>query len=294
MTLLEPWLPEGFEQFWKDTVAEAEEAPLDWSLAESDRVSPTGHRVRTLEFRSVSGERRHGWLATDSDRPAPAFLWIPPYGRWSMPPNEYGTRPGYASLSLNFFGEPSFHEEAYRPERGYFADGAASRQTWVFRRMFQDSVLALRILAEQPDVAPERIGAMGLSQGGGIAIWLGAWLPLVRAVVADFPFLSGMRWVLSHNVHRYPLKELTDFMEAGHKEKVMETLAYFDTVNQATRCRVPTLVVAGLRDPAVRPAQVEATYAALAGEKEIASIDFGHDWHPSMVERNQAWLDRWL
>ncbi|MGE0001614.1 MAG: acetylxylan esterase [Fimbriimonadaceae bacterium] len=294
MNLLEPWVPVGFDEFWKETLGEAESATLDWHLAESDRKSPTGHRVRVVQFRGVSGERREGWLATDRDEPGPGFLWVPPYGRWSMPPNEYGTRRGYVSLSLNFFGESAFHEENYTPERGYFAEGATDARDWVFRRMFQDSVIGLRILAEQAEADADRLGAVGLSQGGGIAIWLGAWSPLIRAVCADFPFLSAMRWVLSRKIHRYPLKELTDLMEQGNEDAVMRTLAFFDTVNQATRCEVPTLVVAGLKDPAVKTEQVEATFDALAGPKEIDRIDFGHDWHPSMVARNQTWLDRWL
>ncbi len=294
MSLLDPWVPPGFDDFWAETARGAASAALDWELAESDQKSPTGHRVRTLRFRGSDGQRREGWLATDGSNPSPGFLWVPPYGRWSMSPNEYGTRPGYASLSLNFFGESAFHDEAYTLERGYFAEGATDPKTWVFRRMFQDAVIALRILEAQPEVASERIGAMGLSQGGGIAIWLGAWFPLVRAVCADFPFLSAMRSVFANKVHRFPLKELTDLMESGHHDEVMRCVSFYDTVNQATRCRVPTLVVAGLKDPAVRPEAVQATYDALAGPKEIERINFGHDWHPSMVARNQAWLDRWL
>ncbi|MES1227351.1 MAG: acetylxylan esterase, partial [Armatimonadota bacterium] len=70
-------------------------------------------------------------------------------------------------------------------------------------------------------------------------------------------------------------------------------VSYYDTVNVATRCHVPTLVTAGTKDPSVRPAQAEALFDALPGRKKYELMDWGHDWHSSMVARNLAWLDEW-
>jgi cephalosporin-C deacetylase len=295
MTGLEPYPPEGFEEFWAETVAESGGAPLDFTQGPAVRESAFGHEVRTFSFRGVSGGTLHGWFALGGEG-APGFLWVPPYGQWSMPPDQYGTRPGFTSASLNFFGHGAFHSEEYKPERGYFAQGIGDPRTHVFRRMFQDAHLALRVLAASGHADPGRLGVAGLSQGGGMAVWLGAWVPGLRAVVADYPFLSGMPWVFSRGLGRYPLREVADWADGpgGSLEQAGRTFAFFDTVNQAAHCRVPTQVCAGLRDPAVRPEQARAVYGALPGEKELVEIDFGHDWHPSMVERNQAWLERWL
>ena len=213
-----------------------------------------------------------------------------------MLPNEYGTRIGYASLSFNFFGESAFHQEEYTPERGYFAEGVDSRENWIFREMFMNAVLATRMLSELDGVDGNRVGAAGMSQGGGIAIWLGAWCGLVKAVVADEPFLGGMPFVLSATSFRYPLKELTDFaFESPEAEmRVRKTLSYYDTMNQATQCRVPTRVTLGLKDPAVKPAQARAVYKALPGVKELEELDWGHDWHPRMADGGKQWFDRYL
>ncbi|MBS1721659.1 MAG: acetylxylan esterase [Armatimonadetes bacterium] len=296
-SLLKPFVPEGFDEFWASTFEEAEAAPLDFTRSGTTDYLRTGFKIESFIFRGVTGEARYGWIACPSEGTKnPGFLWVPPYGRWSMLPNEYGTREGFVSLSVNLFGESAFHQEDYVPSRGYFAEGAGSESTWVFRRMFQDSVIAMRILEAQPEVDAGRLAAMGLSQGGGIAIWLGAFCPRVRCVCADFPFLSAMHWVLAHRIHRYPLKELVEFADhqPSGREKLLKVLEFFDTVNVATRCKVPTLVSAGLKDPAVKPEQVRAVFEALAGEKELAEIDYGHDWHPSMVDRNRGWMLRHL
>ncbi|MFX4921939.1 acetylxylan esterase, partial [Acinetobacter baumannii] len=76
--------------------------------------------------------------------------------------------------------------------------------------MFQDATIAARVLQAQIEVDEDSIGAMGMSQGAGMSIWLGAWSPIVKAVCADMPFLAGINKTLTGSVYRYPLKELTD------------------------------------------------------------------------------------
>lgn len=296
-SLLAPNVPDDFDEFWQEAVAEAEAAPLDYHRSGTNDYLKSGFHVETLEFRGIDGSARKGWIAAPNGAHRnPGFLWIAPYGRWSMMPEEYGTRAGFTSMSFNFFGETAFHEEDYTPARGYFAEGAQKPETFVFRRMAQDAMIAMRVLEAQPEADEDRLAAAGLSQGGGMAIWLGAWSKRVKCVVSDFPFLAAMRWVLSQRIHRYPLKELTDFADSLPlgREQVLHTLSYFDTVNQATRCKVPTLVTLGLKDPAVKPEQVRAVFEALPGRKELAELDWGHDWHPSMVERNLDWMRQCL
>lgn len=125
-----------------------------------------------------------------------------------------------------------------------------------------------------------------------MAIWLAALSPIIKAVCADMPFFGGIRYVLSKQVYRYPLKEITDFADTVPlgMERAVNTIAYYDTLNFATRCTTPTRVTYGLKDPAVRTEQVEAIFEALRGEKEIQGWDWGHDWHPDMVDGNRNWL----
>ncbi|RYG45022.1 hypothetical protein EON79_13600 [bacterium] len=293
MSDLAPSLPEDFDAFWVETLEAAMAAPLDYHRSNTvDRETPS-HLVESLQFRGIDGSPRYGWIAYAPDaRRERSFLWIPPYGRESKLPDQYGTREGFVSMSFNFHGEPAFHQESYTPSRGYFAEGAEEPESWIFRRMFQDAVIASRVLQAQVEVDEDRMGAMGMSQGAGIAIWLGAHLPLIRAVCADMPFLGALASTLSGTVYRYPLKELKDFMEKipVGEQRVTNTISYFDTVNQASRCNVPTQVSVGLKDPACRPDTVRAIYEAIPGSKRLVTYDWGHDWHPDMVEKNAEWL----
>jgi cephalosporin-C deacetylase len=286
-------LPDEFDSFWADAVGEVHHARLDFHRSLRNEFDKPGFVVETFTFRGIDGVKRHGWFAyPEGAHRAPAFVWLPPYGRESVLPNAYGTRNGFASMSLNFHGHEAFHQEKYQPARGYFADGAADPSTWIFRRMFQDAYLVVRILQAQIEVDEERIAAMGMSQGGGMSVWLGAFCSIIKAVCADMVFLSAIEQSLQRQVYRYPLKELTDFMDTipVGRERVLNTVSYFDTVNVATRCRVPTQVSLGLRDPAAKPDNVRACFEALPGHKRLISYDWGHDWHPDMVENNRRWL----
>lgn len=298
MNPFEPDVPEDFDAFWATIVAEAKAAPLDFHRDLEVKYAGEHHDVETFSFRGIGGEKLHGWIAIPHGgaHRERAFLWIPPYGRESLLPNAYGTREGHVSLSFNFFGHEAFHQEDYTPRRGYFAEGAAEPETWIFRRMFQNAFLAARILQALPEADEDRLAAMGMSQGAGISIWLGAWCPLIKCVCADMPFLGAMKAALDRNAYRYPLKELIDFAETIPMgiDRVLNTISYYDTMHQATRCLVPTQVSLGEKDPAARPENVEAIYNAIAGEKTLIRYVWGHDWHPEMISNNVAWMARYL
>lgn len=303
-----PYPPEDFDAFWRETYSEADRATLDFELGEpvapdSIPIDPHAgqthpgeitfdHRIRRLGFRGMAGGRLEGWVAFPEAERSPAFLWVAPYGRESLVPNQYGTRPGFVSLSFNFFGHGPFYQAKYVPASGYLTEGVDAPRTWIFRTMFQDCVLATRVLASLPEVDETRLASMGMSQGGGLSIWQGAWNPRIRAVCADMPFLAAMHETLLQSVYRYPLKELLDFMgeSAEARARVMRTLSYFDTLNQATRCAKPTLVSFGRKDPAVKPVQVQAVFGALPGEKRLIEYEGGHDWDRGMVANDRDWL----
>lgn len=288
-----PYVPEDFDTFWRETAAEAHAVPLYFRRSLTHDFEYPGFRVETIEFTGMGARTLNGWIAyPQGARRLPAFLWIPPYGRESMIPDPYGTRDGFVSLSFNFFGFDAFHREKYLPAQGYFGEGAAAPGTWVFRRMFQDALIATKVLQAQLEVDEDRMASMGMSQGGGMSIWLAAWSPMIKAVCADMPFLSGVNQTFQSGVYRYPLKELSDF--AGQipvgDAQVLHTVSYYDTINHATRCTKPTQVSLGLKDPAVRPDAVRAVFEALPGKRSQWAYDWGHDWYPQMIENNRTWL----
>jgi dienelactone hydrolase len=86
---------------------------------------------------------------------------------------EYYASLGYACLGLAYFGAPGLPSELARIPLEYFGT-------------------ALGWLLARPEVDPNRIGVMGGSRGGELALLVGATFPAVKAVVATVP--SGVVW----------------------------------------------------------------------------------------------------
>jgi len=287
-------IPDDFDAFWQAVRDEAKAVPLDFKRSRVNDYALEGFTVETFRFRGMHDRTLEGWFAYPKDSPkVPGFLWIPPYGRESLLPNDYGTRAGMATLSLNLHGHAAFHQEKYTHTRGYMAEGADDPETYVFRRILQDCMIAFRVLQAQFEVDESRLGCMGMSQGAGLSIWMGAHCPGVRAVCADMPFFGGIATRLDAAVYRYPLKELADFMETipMGREQVQYTLSYYDTCYHASRCLVPTQISLGEKDPASKPEGVRAIFDAVAApEKNLIAYPGGHDWDPNMVANNRDWL----
>ncbi len=287
--------PIDLESFWNSITRECFKKDLDFSIAKSERVTED-HDIFEFKFKDILNKDKYGWIAVPKNigslDSVGAFLWLNPYGRWSTPPNSYTTRPGHISMSFNFHGEGPFHFEKYSPEKGYFTDGIQSEHTFVFKYFYQDAVLAGRILEQYPGVDSSRIGVMGLSQGGGMSIWMASFCPFISYCCADLPFFIGLNYILGHRFYRYPIKEIPDYLEKHglNKKDVLKVLNYFDTLNIAIYNTKPVQLSLGLKDPACKPEAIRALYNHITSKKNLIEYLGGHDYDTLMIKNNYDWI----
>jgi cephalosporin-C deacetylase len=162
---------------------------------------------------------------------------------------------------------------------GFVTRGIASPETWYYRRLVSDAVLALDAAAAHPLADPQRLLVTGQSQGGGLALAATGLSPVVRAAAIDVPFLCGWRRALEVT-DAHPYQELTRYLSIhrDHEATVFRTLAYVDGQNFATRATAPALFSVGLMDDICPPSTVFAAYNHYAGPKEIRVWPYnGHE-----------------
>lgn len=171
----------------------------------------------------------------------------------------------------------------------------------------------LDLVRRRPDVDPERIGALGFSQGGVYSLLIAAYTGQIRAVVAYYPvtdFSTWLREASKGNAGRrfvFRLIRRTFRKQTGVKsaEELDEILGRASAMRQAEAIRAPVLLVHGDRDttaPLGESERLAAKLKELGREVELVVVPNARhvfNW----MDREQArtaweptlrWLDRHL
>ena len=301
-------MPQDFDAYWAAARGEAEALDLEpevlpWGGGGEAGVPAV--RLWRVGWRSVGGVRVGGLLqapempdGAGAPRRRPALLHLAGYGGELMLHQDL-VAAGFVVLDFSHrgmcWGQRDLDRDRPRP---LLARDVEHRDRYVYRAIYQDCLLALRLLRGLPYVDPERLGVLGTSQGGGLTIGaaaLGGGLG-VRAAAADLPWLAHFARQLAEPVDG-PYNEvkalLTERPELA--AAVRDTLAYFDGTSFATRLRVPALVSLGQADRTCPPDSVRAVFDRIPSCKALLEIPgLGHV--RSSLWRRMAldWMREWV
>ncbi len=282
-----------FDAFWKATLKEASQYPLD---ARFERVD---YGLQILDcfdvtFNGFGGQPIKAWLSLPHQRSGslPCVVEYMGYTSGRGFPTDWLLWPcvGFAHLVMDTRGQgasiwrhgetPDLYAEGGSPSvPGFMTRGILDPRHYFYRRVFTDAVRAIEAARSHPEVNATRIAIAGTSQGGGITIATAGLVPDVQAAIPDVPFLCHYRRA-TELVDTSPYKEITDFCNS-HRDKietVFRTLSYFDGVNFARRAKAKALFSTGLMDMICPPSTVYAAYNYWGGPKEIKTYSYnGHE-----------------
>ncbi|ROS23341.1 cephalosporin-C deacetylase [Rathayibacter sp. PhB127] len=288
--------PEGFADFWRETIAEAR------GLATEPVFEPVDAGFPLLEtfdvtFSGFGGHPIRGWLILPRgvEGPLPALVTYIGYGGGRGLVDEWTgmSAAGYAHLVMDTRGQGSGHRGGDTPDpvgsgphvSGFMTQGIESPADHFYRRVFTDAVRALDVLRAHPAVDPARVAISGGSQGGGICLAVAGVLGLLgesesaRAAIIDVPFLSHIGHAV-RIVETMPYGEVVRYLRThrGSESFVFDTLSYFDGTSFAPHAEVPAMFSVALLDEICPPSTVYASYNRYAGPREIRVYPFnGHE-----------------
>jgi len=273
--------PDDFGDFWDRTLDEHRRFARN-PVIERTATPLTTLDVYDIAFPGYGGESIRAWLKMPSTHAEdlPVVVQYIGYGAGRGRPSEHLFWPsaGFAHLYVDTRGQGGLWAAGATGDSGvtgaqapgFLTRGVEYRDTYYYRRVFTDAVMAVDVARTLPGVDPDRVIVHGGSQGGGIALAAAALAEGVAGVVAYVPFLCDFPRALE--IHDSdPYAEVVRYL-AVHRERVdsvMETLAYFDAVNFARRSSAPALFSVALMDPICKPSTVFGAFNAYAGPKSI-------------------------
>ncbi len=296
--------PQGLDDFWKNTLAEAESHPLDATFTPVD----TGLTVVTsydVSFAGFGGDPVRAWLHLPANRsePLPCVVEYVGYGGGRGLPHErvLWACAGYAYFVMDTRGQGSGWSVGDTADPhgstpaipGHLTRGILDPADYYYRRVFTDAVRAVAAARSHPDVDPGRVAITGGSQGGGITLAVAALVPDLLAAMVDVPFLCHFRRATEITETR-PYAEIVEYL-AQHRDqldRVFTTLGYFDGALLAKRATAPALFSVSLMDDICPPSTVFAAYHAYNGPKQISVYPYNkHEGGQSFHDRVKL---RWL
>ena len=279
--------PDDFDAFWASTLADTRQHPLD---ARFERVDFGFRTIETYDvtFAGYGGQPIKGWfmLPAGETGPVPCVVAFIGYGGGRSFPHERLLWPsvGYAFLVMDTRGQGSAWSPGDTPDLpdganpftpGFMTQGILDPETYYYRRVFADAVRAVEAARSHSAVDVQRVAVTGGSQGGGIAIAVSGLVPDLAVAMPDVPFLCHYRRSIGLT-ENHPYAEIVRYLSV-HRDKedtVFETLAYFDGVNLAARCKAQSLYSTALMDMTCPPSTVFAAYNQINAPKSIKVYRF--------------------
>ncbi|SFF75747.1 cephalosporin-C deacetylase [Actinacidiphila alni] len=277
--------PDDFDAFWQRTLDEARARALPPHFEPHDAALSTV-TVENCVFSGWGGHRIRAWVllpTTAGKGPHPCVISYLGYNNGRGMPYEHLVWPaaGWAALIMDTRGQgavncrtagatPDPYGGTHAEGNGFVTRGLLDPETYYYRRVITDAVLAVDTAAAHPAIDASRLVVRGESQGGGIATAVAALYPGVRAALVDTPFLSHFRRAVILT-DRNPYREIADFLATQHgaEDQAFRTLSYVDGVNFAARTDVPVLHSVGLMDATCPPSTVFAAHNHWKGPKRI-------------------------
>jgi len=296
--------PADFDSFWDTSLAEmkALDARVELNPA---RFTAPGVDCFDLFFTGVGGARVHAkYLRPKSaPEPHPAVVIFHGYsgnsGDWFD--KLAWTALGYSVLALDCRGQGGFSQDC-GGVTGTTLNGHIIRglddppQQLLFRHIFLDTAQLAGLAMQRPEVDPQRVGATGGSQGGGLTLACAALEPRLKRAAPVFPFLCDYQRVWEMDLATNAYTELRTYFRQfdprhEREQEIFTKLGYIDCQHLAPRIRAEVLLVTGLMDQICPPSTQFAAYNKITAKKDMVIYpDYGHEGLPGANDTISAFM----
>ena len=244
-----PDAPKDFDAFWKETLSELDNIPLEPVYKEIPEYSNDLRTCYEVSFASFGGATAGGVISIpNAPGKYPVLIQYMGYG---AEPFYYdpSANPGRIDFLVSVREQGIFKDPAQR----WIDKGLSSKEEFYYRGAFADVRRAVDFVATLDKADLSRIAAMGESQGGAFTTVAAAIDSRIKAISIAVPFLGDYRDYFC--IVWWPVHEVMEAADAEGlpREEVFQMLRYFDVKNFAPKVKCPVYMAFGLQDPTCPP-----------------------------------------
>jgi len=298
--------PSDFDAYWADALKELDGVEAAPSIVPSDFQAPNADCF-DLTFTGVKGARIYAKYLRPkhAEKPHPAVLLFHGYsgnsGDWQDKLSLVSL--GFSVFAMDCRGQGGKSEDVGgvvgNTLRGHIIRGLdAGAEHLLFRHIFLDTVQLARVAMAMPEVDSERVGVMGASQGGALAVACAALEPRIKRCVSVYPFLSDYRRVWQMDLAKDAYEELRLYFRLfdprhEREDAVFERLGYIDVQYLAERIQAEVLMAITLMDNICPPSTQFAVYNRIASTKQnVVYPDHAHEGLPGFADEAFRFLSK--
>jgi cephalosporin-C deacetylase len=174
---------------------------------------------------------------------------------------------------------------------GWMIQGILDRNNYYFVNVYKDIIAQLEWSKNSLPFKIGTMGALGASQGGGLALAAAGLEPEIKFMVADWPFITHFERVLEEATAG-PYLEIVQYFknidpQYNTYKKVMDTISYMDALNFCPDISAPALMGIGMLDNVTPPSAAFAAYNHLNSEDKKMEVypQYVHEPNPFHEEK---------
>lgn len=274
------------EVYWRETLKTFAAKPLNGRRTEVE-TPLAGMTVYDVTYEGFDDTPIHGWLLLPAGAPEEKLPCVVVYHGYSGSrgyPEQHSqwVLMGFAVFAIDIRGQGgatgNLLEQSFGMTKGWITQGLLYKDKSYYKAITIDSLKAVEWVKAQPEIDGSRLAVTGGSQGGGLALIVGALSADPALIVANIPNMCHMDLGLLNSTGS--LTEAARFVHfyPDQLETVLETLSYFDLLNLGEWIQAPVLVSVGLKDTVCLPETVFAAYNRIRSPKQLEVYPFaGHE-----------------
>ena len=287
--------PADMEAYWDRAIAEMEALGTGCELIPAEFQVP-GAECFHLYFIGLGGARIHSIYL----RPAKINGKIPTVVQFHGYTGNCGSFvsklgyvcAGFAIAAMDCRGQGGLSQDVGgtigNTHRGHIIRGIdePDPDKLLFRNIFLDAAQLARIVMAMEEVDEARVGATGISQGGGLTLACAALTPKLNRAAPMVPFLCDYKRVYEMDLAKDAYAEINEHFRRfdplhEREDEIFTRLGYIDNQHLAHRIRARVLMFVGLMDTICPPSTQFAAYNKITSSKDtVIWPDFGHEVAP--------------